>query len=97
MFSVLICLYILVFNILCTCNGSVRNLLNSALHFLQIHQRRAVPTNVMHELSSISALKEGKLEFRREGAGSSSLTYRSLIQVCVLSIRQTVLPVVLVL
>ncbi|KAL8117487.1 sucrose nonfermenting 4-like protein isoform X2 [Apium graveolens] len=47
---------------------------------LKIHQRRAVPTNVMHELRTISALKEGKLEFRREGAGSSSLAYRSLIQ-----------------
>ncbi|KAK1364046.1 hypothetical protein POM88_039607 [Heracleum sosnowskyi] len=46
---------------------------------LKIHQRRAVLTNVMHGLRTISALKEGKLEFRREGAGSSSLAYRSLI------------------
>lgn len=57
-------------------------------HFLQIHQRRAVLTNVMPELRTISALKEGKIEFRREGAGSSSLAYRSLIQVCVLSLNR---------
>ncbi|WOH10000.1 hypothetical protein DCAR_0729461 [Daucus carota subsp. sativus] len=47
---------------------------------LKIHQSRAVLTNVMLNMCTISALKEGKLEFRREGAGSSSLTYRSLIQ-----------------
>ncbi|KAK1363924.1 sucrose nonfermenting 4-like protein [Heracleum sosnowskyi] len=47
---------------------------------LKIHQRRAVLTNVMHEMRTISTLKEGKLEFRREGASSSSLAYRSLVQ-----------------